>query len=210
MMESQILISAAGSLPFLTALYGWGIGVIKAIQSIANPALTVLIKAATSLGTEYFYGLIFLNKNVKLQNVRGQLRFELGGNKQDIERFWQDFERRCREHGTTVNEVLLGCVDNNTDQINPYKFFTEYIGRYHYTLITINYKGYPTDVTLDKLPLRRLLPPWSTILIQQNLTIEDTVTLAGSSGDDLNFTNLLTLEGDYAPVTGANIYTSKI
>ena len=60
MNEGAILISSAETLPFLMALYGWGIGVIRIIQRIANPALTVCMKAATSLGTEYVYMLAVL------------------------------------------------------------------------------------------------------------------------------------------------------
>ena len=60
MNESIILISPAENLPFLMALHSWGLGVIRAIQSIASPGLTVFMKAVTSLGTEYVYMLVVM------------------------------------------------------------------------------------------------------------------------------------------------------
>ena len=60
MNEGLILIGVAEGRSFLMALYTWGIGVIKAIQRIANPALTVFMKAVTSLGEEYFLILFIL------------------------------------------------------------------------------------------------------------------------------------------------------
>ena len=45
----------AEKLSFLTEMYRWGIEVIKVIQRIENPTLTVLIKIITALGTEVFY-----------------------------------------------------------------------------------------------------------------------------------------------------------
>ena len=55
MNEGSILISPALSLPFMTALYSWGIAVITHIQSIASPGLTVFMKALSSLASTYFY-----------------------------------------------------------------------------------------------------------------------------------------------------------
>jgi uncharacterized membrane protein len=57
---NEVQITAASGRFFLTALYSWGIAVIKVIQSIANPALTVFMKAVTSLGTEYFFIILVL------------------------------------------------------------------------------------------------------------------------------------------------------
>jgi membrane-associated phospholipid phosphatase len=45
---------------FLLGMYEWGINVIKVIQRIENPALTVLIKIITALGTDMFYMPIVL------------------------------------------------------------------------------------------------------------------------------------------------------
>ena len=48
---------AIAALPqsFLGSMYQWGIEVIRVIQRIESPALTVLIKFITALGTEAFY-----------------------------------------------------------------------------------------------------------------------------------------------------------
>jgi membrane-associated phospholipid phosphatase len=47
-------LSAAEPSP-LFGVYYWGIAVIKAIQTIENPALTMLMRLLTALGTELFY-----------------------------------------------------------------------------------------------------------------------------------------------------------
>ncbi|MDR0718601.1 MAG: phosphatase PAP2 family protein [Treponema sp.] len=54
-MKGEIIqIMAAEKLPFLTELYRRGIELIKTIQQIENPAMTVLVKFITTLGSAYF------------------------------------------------------------------------------------------------------------------------------------------------------------
>jgi membrane-associated phospholipid phosphatase len=60
MNESIISLSQAESLPFLSAIFAWGIDVIKTIQGIQSPGLTAFMKIMTSLGTEYVYIVIVL------------------------------------------------------------------------------------------------------------------------------------------------------
>ena len=60
MNESVILMNPADTLPFLSGLYAWGIAVIRNIQVIKNPAITFLMKAISSMGTEYFHIVIVL------------------------------------------------------------------------------------------------------------------------------------------------------
>jgi membrane-associated phospholipid phosphatase len=60
MNEGAILLSQAESLSFLSAIHGWGIDLIKIIQSIQSPGLTSFMKIITSLGTEYVYIVIVL------------------------------------------------------------------------------------------------------------------------------------------------------
>ncbi|MDR0312987.1 MAG: phosphatase PAP2 family protein [Treponema sp.] len=60
MNETAILLSQTESLPFLAAIYAWGIEVIKSIQSIQSPGLTAFMNIITSLGTEYVYIVIVL------------------------------------------------------------------------------------------------------------------------------------------------------
>jgi membrane-associated phospholipid phosphatase len=47
-------LTAADS-SILYAVYWWGIGLIKGIQTIENPVLTAVMKGLTALGTEFFY-----------------------------------------------------------------------------------------------------------------------------------------------------------
>jgi membrane-associated phospholipid phosphatase len=49
-----IQILPAENLPFLAALYRWGIEVIRIIQGIESPSLTALVKFISALGTEAF------------------------------------------------------------------------------------------------------------------------------------------------------------
>ncbi|MDR1566419.1 MAG: phosphatase PAP2 family protein, partial [Treponema sp.] len=44
----------AENLPLLTAVYRWGLEIIRAIQGIENPGLTGVIKLITALGSEAF------------------------------------------------------------------------------------------------------------------------------------------------------------
>ena len=55
MNDSSIQILAAEDLPFLAGIYRWGLELVRNIQSIEHPALTVFMKVISALGTEYFY-----------------------------------------------------------------------------------------------------------------------------------------------------------
>ena len=55
MTEQIIQMVPAENLPFLMEIYRWGIGLIKTIQRIENPALTSLMKFISVLGTEALY-----------------------------------------------------------------------------------------------------------------------------------------------------------
>jgi len=170
------------------------------------------------LGSDYFYGLVFVNRDVPVVTVRVEIdgktvtqsRFHIGGNRSDVERFWSDFERQCKRHGTTVNAVVQLCRDNSTDGINPYKFFTEHIGRYNYTLLAVDHRPYPTDLRLDQIPLRRLLPPWSTVIVQQRLDIDHTVSAVGQSNDEITIGVRTDMEGSYSIQARNKIYLSRV
>lgn len=55
MNEGIIQMYAAENSSFLAGIHQWGIEVIKIIQRIENPALTILLKFITVLGTEILY-----------------------------------------------------------------------------------------------------------------------------------------------------------
>jgi membrane-associated phospholipid phosphatase len=55
-----IQLLPAENVPFLAAVYRWGIGVIQNIQLIKSPGLTGVIQFITALGTEAFYILAIL------------------------------------------------------------------------------------------------------------------------------------------------------
>jgi membrane-associated phospholipid phosphatase len=57
-MDGAIFLSQAEGLSFLSGIYMWGLGLIKIIQSIQSPGLTVFMNIITSLGSEYFYIVI--------------------------------------------------------------------------------------------------------------------------------------------------------
>ena len=174
------------------------------LNQLAQPEeISAVLLPKRYLSNDYFYGITFVNTNLPIFTVNGQSRFYIGGNRSDVERFWSDFERNCRslterrnadrlERGEpiipneiTVNEVLRLAARDSINQINPYKFFCEHIGRYHYTLLHIDYKEYPTEVTLDHVPIRSMLPPWHSLLIQQHLEIEHEISITGPSNDEI-------------------------
>jgi len=139
-----------------------------------------------------------MNKDVLLTATKKLLSISRGeAESDDVEQFWQDFEVHCQKHGTTVNKVIFLCTTQSRNIINPYHFFTEHIGRYHYTLLAIEYRPYPTDLTLDKIPLRRLIPPWSTLLIQQKSSIGLEISIAGESIDGIDFGSIAVMEGSF-------------
>jgi membrane-associated phospholipid phosphatase len=47
--------AATGAAGLVSQALAWGLSVVEAIQTIASPALTAVIKALTMLGSEYFY-----------------------------------------------------------------------------------------------------------------------------------------------------------
>ena len=60
MNQNIILMNPAEPSPFLSAVYAWGIAVIRNIQIIVNPVLTVFMKFISSFGNEFFYIVIVL------------------------------------------------------------------------------------------------------------------------------------------------------
>ena len=54
-MNGTIGTLTTGDSSILYDIYRWGIALIKGIQTIENPALTVMMKVLTTLGTELFY-----------------------------------------------------------------------------------------------------------------------------------------------------------
>ncbi|MDR2054139.1 MAG: phosphatase PAP2 family protein [Treponema sp.] len=54
-MNGTIGTLTAADTPFLYDIYWWGVGLIKGIQAIENPALTAVMRGLTALGTEMFY-----------------------------------------------------------------------------------------------------------------------------------------------------------
>jgi len=166
-------------------------------QLAQKDELAAVLLPARYLGPDYFYGIAFINENVPIFQINGQSRFYVGGSHNDVERFWRDFEVHCQRHNTTVNEVISLSTVQSRNIINPYHFFTEHIGRYHYTLLSVEYRPYPTGLTLDKIPLRRLMPPWSTLLIQQKSSIGLEISIAGESIDGIDFGNLAVMEGSF-------------
>jgi membrane-associated phospholipid phosphatase len=54
-MNEEAIRLVAGSPSLLAGIHSWGIEVIKAIQKIESPGLTVVIKYITAMGSEYFY-----------------------------------------------------------------------------------------------------------------------------------------------------------
>jgi len=169
------------------------------LNQLAQPdEVSAILIPRRFLGVEYFYGLVFANEYKDIYEVGDQKRFPVEGNRFDVERFWQDFEKHCQLHGTSVNEVIELCQkQSNEIQINPYRFFAEHIGRYHFTLLKLDYVKYPTDLNLDHLPIRRLTPPWSALLIQQCLELPDEITILGESNDDIALRGLGILETGY-------------
>lgn len=142
----------------------------------------------------YLYGLVFVNEDLPLFEAGEQLRFYLGGNANDVELFWRDFSALCERQGTTVNEVLTLASTQSRTAINPYRFFTENIGRYGYTLVSFSCPDYPTDLTVDHLPLRQLTPPWSALLLQQKAAIELETDITGEGGDSFDFSEASFME----------------
>jgi hypothetical protein len=170
------------------------------------------------LGVEYFYGIAFINRRMPIFKVlvlgdegkeEEQSRFYVGGSAKDVELFWVDFEKHCKQRKTSVNEVIELCADGSS-HINPYRFFAEHIGRYHFTILAIDYVGSPTELTLDHLPLRKLMPPWSALLIQQRLTVELEADVSGISDSDILLNSSLFIDGNHSYSPGGNIYVGVL
>ena len=181
------------------------------LNQLAMPErLPAVLLPKRYLGPDYFFGIVFVNQDMPVFTMDGQSRFYIGGNSNDVELFWSDFEKHCESHGTTVNEVISLCISQYTNLINPYKFFAEHIGRYHYTLLSIDYRGYPSDLTLDSIPLRRLMPPWSTLLIQQRLEIETSVVVGGRGRSFGPISAGVEIGGEYRVPENGNIYAGRL
>ena len=59
-MNNGVITAFQAENTFLSAVYEWGIDVIRVIQSIQSPLLTAIMKGISSLGSENFYIIIVL------------------------------------------------------------------------------------------------------------------------------------------------------
>jgi hypothetical protein len=125
-------------------------------------------------------GLFFPNKDVPIivekdRDGRTHVRWELGGNPEAVERFWQDVRRRGIEQGRTLARYLdRRGPDAPTEPeaphlpatINPAQFIASNLLRANTAVAIIGAQAEGTAASLLRLDLvRNILPPWTALLV---------------------------------------------
>jgi hypothetical protein len=136
----------------------------------------------------YYRGeLCFFNREEQLYSINGLKRFHLGGWPGDTDEFWKTFHKNCEERGQRGNTVLTNLAYKGT--INPYRFFTDEIGRYHYTLLKIRQESRPTPLNIDDIRIRTILPPWNALIIHVDTVLQHNMTLSSDANDEVTVTD---------------------
>jgi hypothetical protein len=133
----------------------------------------------------YYRGeLCFFNRDEKLFTKHGLKQFALGGWPGDIHEFWKTFHQNCKDNDQNPNTVLCDLAYKGT--INPYRFFTDEIGRYHHTFLKIQQENRPTSLDVDDVKIRTLLPPWNTLIIHTEAKLTIDVSLYADEKDEVS------------------------
>lgn len=145
-------------------------------------------------------GLTFDNKDVDLvveeaEDGKTKVSFELGGYPADVDSFFDQMHERASELGKpTLAELLDVRGPDQTTQpaaaslpatINPCEFLVANVLRFHCAAVKIKTtSATATDLRLiDAKVLRKLIPPWQSLLILFELEFDTDVTNFGDFED---------------------------
>lgn len=146
--------------------------------------------------TGFVDGLTFNNVEVPLvveENVDGytKVSFALGGYPTDVDLFWDTVHDRGISSGTTLAHLLdvrgPGAPSEPTVAslpavINPLEFLISNILRYHGFAIKLNTAVMSADAYgFQQIAcLRKIIPPWTALLLIFEMGAEDTIELTGA------------------------------
>ena len=150
------------------------------------------------IGTDLPGGIGFTNKTVPLQvtsdaNGITRVEFEVGGFPGTVEAFWDEVHARGLLSTTLARLMDVRGPGAPTEPtaaslpatVNPIEFLAENLLRFHAFVIRIRVQEAMGGVGLDHARLlRRIVPPWTAMIILFELAINDETvdpTLAGSA-----------------------------
>jgi len=131
-------------------------------------------------------GLLFENTDTAVEtdvDDEGNLitRWAVRGWQQDVDRFFDELNRRCREEGLTLRD-LVGAA-----RINPAEFVLKNVFRSNTILAVVRPASFGQGCGLSAMPaLTRLVPPNVLLLLAAQLEAVGTSITMNGSGDDLN------------------------
>jgi hypothetical protein len=177
----------------------------------ATPAINAVTLDEGFLLSDYYGEITFYNKTVPLvvdtTEAKTKVSFELGGWPASVQQFWDDTHTRGVASGNTLAN-MLDVRDNPTTEpdatnlpatINPLEFLVENLLRFNAYVVRI--KVAATDATLgfENLRfLRRITPPWTTVIVLLELTADDDSILLDGAGSatDAGYTEaMVTFDG---------------
>lgn len=164
------------------------------------------------LGEGFSAGLSFPNREVTLQvDTTGpytRVRFEILGQQEDIDRFWQEVDQRGESNPPTLAHLLAGYTTAPATEptandlpkvINPAEFIISNFLRNHWLLVIIESAGRVQEA-LPRIALSKLkdvLPPWVGLLFVEILSftpeVVDPTNTDASLGPGANDQNELTI-----------------
>jgi hypothetical protein len=169
-----------------------------------NDELPGVVLGKNQLRHYYRGELCFFNRDEKLYKINGLKRFYLGGWPGDADEFWKTFHQHCEAKGRNGNKVLTELAYKGI--INPYRFFTDEIGRYHYTLLKIRQESRPTSLDIDDIKLRSILPPQSSFIIHVDTELTLDLTMSADADDGISAMPMIIFETNSHPVITGKIY----
>jgi len=156
----------------------------------------------------YIEGVTFYNKEVDLvveSDVNGitQVSFELGGYPEDIEQFWTDVHTKGLQSTTLARLLDVRGTDASTEPtaaslpatINPMNFLVANLLRFNTFIIKVRVTDAVGGTGLKYANiLRRIIPPWTAMILIYELDAETDVVTMDGPGDETSPGYLETLE----------------
>jgi len=161
---------------------------------------------AISVGKEflpggYVDGITFRDQSVPLtvttEDGRTRVEFDVSGFPGDVETFWDTVHAQGVEDGTTLANLLdVRGSDPPSETtaaslpatVNPLEFLLKNVLRFNAFLVRIKVAGINggTGLNVAKI-LRRIIPPWTAIIILYELSTEDEYSGEDVDEDQENF-----------------------
>lgn len=154
------------------------------------------------IGKDFAGALVFENRTVPVvvttEDSYTKVEFELGGNPDDVEDFWD----QIHANGIAAGETLAHLLDTRTNQvgepaainlpteINPFEFLVDNFLRGNALLVRLKARDFgPQAIDIGiAAALRRILPPHNALLLLIELQPETTeVTLDNISEEGFSF-----------------------